>query len=50
MLEQLAEWFYDPVIFWGTPLIAVVILALVKRVRGKTQGKAPRNQTHSRFD
>ncbi len=33
MLEQFANYFYDPFIFWGAPLVLVALIAAVRRVR-----------------
>jgi len=35
MLGQIAEWFYEPVVFWGTPLVLAAAWAVVKRFRDK---------------
>lgn len=29
MLDRLAEYFYDPVVFWGAPLLLVAVHAAV---------------------
>jgi hypothetical protein len=31
LLEQLSNFFYDPEIFWGVPLIIALLWALVRR-------------------
>jgi len=33
MLEKLAEFFYDPLVFWTVPLILVLLLAGWRRLR-----------------
>ena len=33
MLEKLAEYFYDPVVFWTAPLVLVAIIVIWRRVR-----------------
>jgi hypothetical protein len=33
MLEQLSEWFYDPLVFWGVPLVLALIGAGIRRAR-----------------
>ena len=33
MLEQLADTFYDPFVFWGVPLALVALIAAARRVR-----------------
>jgi len=43
MLGQLAEWFYDPFVFWGTPFILVATWAVMKRVRDRLQRRKPPN-------
>jgi len=29
MLEDLSEWFYNPWVFWGVPLLIAVVLELI---------------------
>ncbi len=36
MLEQVSNYFFDPVVFWGAPLVLVGLLAGIKRLRGWT--------------
>ena len=36
MLESLANLFYDPLFFWGLPLLIGVSLEVARRLRGKT--------------
>jgi hypothetical protein len=33
MLERLAEYFYDPLVFWTVPLLLVVLAASWRRLR-----------------
>ncbi len=33
MLERLADWFYDPAVFWGAPLALVAVRAGLRRLR-----------------
>ena len=33
MLEWLANWFYDPVFFWGAPFVLALLWAAVGRIR-----------------
>lgn len=33
MLERLADFFYDPVVFWTAPLVLVALLAGWRRMR-----------------
>jgi len=35
MLGQISEWFYQSLVFWGTPLVIAVAWALIKRIRNK---------------
>ncbi len=35
MLESLANLFYDPLFFWGLPLLIAVALEVARRLRGK---------------
>ncbi len=35
MLEQISDYFFDPVVFWGAPLVLVAILAGIKRLRAR---------------
>jgi hypothetical protein len=32
MLQHFAEWFYDPVVFWGVPLVLVAVRAAVLKI------------------
>jgi hypothetical protein len=34
MLEQISNLFYQPLVFWGVPLVLVVILFGLRRIRG----------------
>ncbi len=36
MLEQFSNYFFDPVVFWGLPLVLVALLAGIKRLRAWT--------------
>ncbi len=36
MLEQVSEFFFDPLVFWGAPLVLVGLLAGIKRLRART--------------
>lgn len=31
MLERLSDYFYDPAVFWGAPLVLVALEALARR-------------------
>lgn len=42
MLGQLANWFYEPVVFWGAPFVLVAAWAVVKRVRERLQRRGPK--------
>ena len=33
MLEKIAEYFYDPLVFWFAPLVLVTLLVVWRRVR-----------------
>ncbi len=33
MLEKLAEFFYDPLVFWTAPLVLVALVASWRRLR-----------------
>jgi len=33
MLEQLSEYFYDPMIFWGVPLVLALVWAGIHHTR-----------------
>jgi hypothetical protein len=33
MLEQVSNYFFDPLVFWGLPLVLVALLAGIKRLR-----------------
>ncbi len=33
MLERLAEYFYDPLVFWGAPLVLALVWAGIRRAR-----------------
>ncbi len=37
MLEQISEYFFDPLVFWGAPLVLVALLAGIKRLRARTR-------------
>ncbi len=53
MLESLANLFYDPLFFWGLPMLVVAALAVYRHCRdgtpsgGKSKSRSdrPRNQT-----
>jgi hypothetical protein len=36
MLEQVSNYFFDPLVFWSLPLVLVAILAGIKRLRAWT--------------
>ncbi len=36
MLEQVSDYFFDPLVFWGAPLVLVALLAGIKRLRART--------------
>ena len=36
MLEQVSNYFFDPLVFWGLPLGLVAFLAGIKRLRAWT--------------
>ena len=52
MLESLANLFYDPVLFWGLPLLLVAALGVCRHRRdstpsdekSKSRNDCPRNQ------
>ena len=33
MLERLSGYFYDPLVFWGAPLVLVLVCAGIRSVR-----------------
>ena len=33
MLEQVSNYFFDPLVFWGVPLVLAALLAGIKRLR-----------------
>jgi len=35
MLERLSELFFDPLVFWGVPLVLVALHAGVRRLRSR---------------
>ncbi len=35
MLEQVSNYFFDPLVFWGAPLVLVALLAGIKRLRSR---------------
>lgn len=35
MLEQFAEWFYDPLVFWGVPLVLALTGAGMRFARAR---------------
>lgn len=39
MLEQLSQLFYDPLIFWGAPLLIALIGAGLRRARTRWKGR-----------
>ncbi len=36
MLEQISDYFFDPLVFWGAPLVLVALWAGIKRLRART--------------
>ncbi len=36
MLEQVSEFFFDPLVFWGAPLVLVALVAGIKRLWART--------------
>ncbi len=36
MLDQDSNYFFDPVVFWGAPLVLVALWAGIKRLRART--------------
>ncbi len=36
MLEQVSNYFFDPLVFWGLPLVLVAFLVGIKRLRAWT--------------
>jgi hypothetical protein len=40
MLELLSDLFYDPLVFWGTPMVLAMLQAGIRRVRAR--GRRPR--------
>ena len=32
MLEQLSNYFFDPLVFWGVPLVLVALWAAISRI------------------
>ena len=43
MLEQLAIWFYDPLVFWGLPFILALAWSGIKRLRTRPGQKDIKN-------
>ncbi len=43
MLERLADFFYDPVVFWTAPLVLVALVAGWRRMRAWRLGKPAGN-------
>lgn len=41
MLEALSDVFYDPAVFWGTPLILAALLEAIRRARTRPRGRRP---------
>ncbi len=37
MLEQLSDYFFDPLVFWGAPLVLVALVAGINRLRARTR-------------
>ncbi len=37
MIEKFAEYFYDPLVFWMTPLVIVVLIAVWRRLHAWRQ-------------
>jgi hypothetical protein len=35
MLERFSGYFYDPVVFWGMPLVLALVWACIRRVRAR---------------
>jgi len=35
MLEKLAEYFYDPLVFWAAPLVFVALLVVWRRIQAR---------------
>jgi hypothetical protein len=33
MLEQVSDYFFDPLVFWGAPLVLAALWAGIKRLR-----------------
>ncbi len=36
MLEQVSDYFFDPLVFWGAPLVLVALFAAIKRLRARS--------------
>ncbi|MCH7865993.1 MAG: hypothetical protein IIC56_12355 [Proteobacteria bacterium] len=41
MLERLADFFYDPVVFWTAPLVLVALVAGWRRMRANRRRRFP---------
>ena len=39
MLEKLADYFYDPLVFWTAPLVLVALLVAWRRLRAWRLGR-----------
>ncbi len=37
MLEQLSDYFFDPLVFWGVPLVLVALWAVINRLGVRTR-------------
>jgi hypothetical protein len=36
MLEQISNYFFDPLVFWGAPLVLAALVAGIKHLRAWT--------------
>lgn len=39
VLEHLAEWFYDPAVFWGAPLVLALLVEAYRSIRRGRGGR-----------
>ena len=44
MLEQVSDFFFDPLVFWGAPLVLAALLAGIKRLRAWTSRRRCRGR------
>ncbi len=50
MLEQVSDYFFDPLVFWGAPLVLVALLAGIKRLRARKNRRRRRGRISKMVD